>query len=44
MAGTRKRPLRELARLAGPYWNCERRGKVRGVTLLLFLLTWPRSH
>jgi putative ATP-binding cassette transporter len=31
--------LRALLRIAGPYWNCERRGKVRGATLLLFLLT-----
>ena len=35
----RKQPLREFWRLAGPYWNCERRGRVRGATLLLFLLT-----
>src|SRR5690606_33616272 len=28
-----------VLRLAGPYWNCERRTKVRGATLLLFLLT-----
>jgi putative ATP-binding cassette transporter len=35
----RKRSLRDLARLAGPYWNCERRTKVRWATLLLFLLT-----
>jgi putative ATP-binding cassette transporter len=33
------RPLRDLWRLAGPYWNCERRAKVRGATLLFFLLT-----
>jgi putative ATP-binding cassette transporter len=31
--------LRDLWRLAGPYWNCERRGKVRGATWLLLLLT-----
>jgi putative ATP-binding cassette transporter len=35
----RKRPLREFWRLAGPYWSCERRGRIRGATLLLFLLT-----
>ncbi len=35
----RKHPLRDFWRLAGPYWNCERRGRVRGATLLLFLLT-----
>jgi len=35
----RKRPLRSLLHLAGPYWNCERRRKVRGATLLLLLLT-----
>lgn len=34
-----RRPLRELWRLAGPYWNSERRAKVRGATLLFFLLT-----
>jgi vitamin B12/bleomycin/antimicrobial peptide transport system ATP-binding/permease protein len=37
--GTRKRFLRKVLRLAGPYWNCERRAKVRGATLLLLLLT-----
>ncbi|MEW6288506.1 MAG: ABC transporter ATP-binding protein/permease [Thermodesulfobacteriota bacterium] len=37
--GTRKRFLRQVLRLAGPYWNCERRAKVRSATLLLFLLT-----
>ncbi len=37
--GPRKHLLRDLARLAGPYWNCERRTKVRGATLLLVLLT-----
>jgi putative ATP-binding cassette transporter len=31
--------LRQVLRLAGPYWNCERRAKVRSATLLLFLLT-----
>ncbi|MCK9297011.1 MAG: ABC transporter ATP-binding protein/permease [Desulfobulbaceae bacterium] len=36
---TRKRFLRQVLRLAGPYWNCERRAKVRSATLLLFLLT-----
>jgi len=35
----RRHLLRDLLRLAGPYWNCERRRKVRGATLLLFLLT-----
>jgi putative ATP-binding cassette transporter len=33
------RPLQGLWRLASPYWNCDRRAKVRGATLLLFLLT-----
>lgn len=28
-----------MVRLAGPYWNCERRGKVRSVACLLLLLT-----
>jgi vitamin B12/bleomycin/antimicrobial peptide transport system ATP-binding/permease protein len=37
--GSRRRFLRQVVRLAGPYWNCERRAKVRGATLLLFLLT-----
>ncbi len=37
--GTRKRFLQQVLRLAGPYWNCERRAKVRGATLLLLLLT-----
>jgi putative ATP-binding cassette transporter len=37
--GTRKRFVRQVLRLAGPYWNCERRAKVRGATLLLLLLT-----
>ncbi len=31
--------LRDLWRLFGPYWSCERRRKVRGAALLLFLLT-----
>ena len=31
--------MRQVLRLAGPYWNCERRAKVRGATFLLFLLT-----
>jgi len=35
----RKRFLRQVLRLVGPYWNCERRAKVRGATLLLLLLT-----
>ena len=37
--GPRKRFLRQVLRLAGPYWHCERRAKVRGATLLLLLLT-----
>ena len=37
--GPRQHLLRDLLRLAGPYWNCERHAKVRGATLLLFLLT-----
>ena len=37
--GTRKPFLRQVLRLAGPYWNCERRTKVRGATILLLLLT-----
>ena len=37
--GTRTRFIRQVLRLAGPYWNCERRVKVRGATLLLLLLT-----
>lgn len=35
----KKRFLRQVLRLAGPYWNCERRVKVRGATLLVLLLT-----
>jgi putative ATP-binding cassette transporter len=35
----RKRFVRQVLRLAGPYWHCERRAKVRGATLLLLLLT-----
>jgi len=38
-SGARQRFLRLVLRLAGPYWNCERRAKVRGATLLLLLLT-----
>lgn len=38
-SGTQKRFLRQVLRLAGPYWHCERRLKVRGATLLLLLLT-----
>lgn len=30
---------RQLLKLAGPYWNCERRHRVRGATLALLLLT-----
>lgn len=37
--GNHKRFLRQVLRLAGPYWNCERRVKVRGASLLLLLLT-----
>lgn len=36
---TRKRFIQQVFRLAGPYWRCERCGKVRGMTLLLLLLT-----
>ncbi|MFH0997217.1 MAG: ABC transporter ATP-binding protein/permease [Pseudomonadota bacterium] len=39
LPGTKKRFLRQVLRLAGPYWNCERRAKVRSATLLLLLLT-----
>jgi vitamin B12/bleomycin/antimicrobial peptide transport system ATP-binding/permease protein len=35
----RRRFLGQVRRLAGPYWNCERRAKVRGATSLLLLLT-----
>jgi putative ATP-binding cassette transporter len=35
----RRHVLRDLWQLFGPYWSCERRGKVRGAALLLFLLT-----
>jgi len=35
----RMRFVRHVLRLAGPYWNSGRKGKIRGVTLLLFLLT-----
>jgi putative ATP-binding cassette transporter len=31
--------VRQVLRLAGPYWNSERKWKIRGVTLLMFLLT-----
>ncbi len=31
--------LRQMLLLAGPYWNCQRRVKVRAATLLLLLLT-----
>jgi putative ATP-binding cassette transporter len=31
--------LRRIARLAGPYWNCGRKWQVRGMSLLLLLLT-----
>ncbi len=36
---SRLRFLWQVLRLAGPYWSSESKGKVRGVTLLLFLLT-----
>jgi putative ATP-binding cassette transporter len=35
----RKRFLRQVLRLAGPYWKCERRTKVRAASLSLLLLT-----
>lgn len=35
----RRHVLRDLWQLFGPYWSCERRAKVRGAALLLFLLT-----
>lgn len=38
-SASRKRFLRQVLRLAGPYWNCKRCGRVRGATLLLLLLT-----
>jgi len=31
--------VRQVLRLAGPYWNAEHKVKVRGATVLLFLLT-----
>ncbi len=31
--------VRQVLRLAGPYWNSEQKRKVHGATLLLFLLT-----
>jgi len=37
--GAQKRFLRQVYRLVGPYWNCERRVKVRTMSLLLLLLT-----
>jgi len=37
--GSQQRFIRLVLRLAGPYWNCERRVKVRSATLLLLLLT-----
>ncbi len=36
---SRKTFLRQVLRLAGPYWNCQHRTKVRGATLLLLVLT-----
>ncbi len=35
----RKSFLAQVLRLAGPYWHCERRAKVRGAIFLLLLLT-----
>jgi putative ATP-binding cassette transporter len=35
----RLRFLRQVLRLAGPYWSSERKWRVRGVALLLFALT-----
>ncbi len=35
----RRHFLRQVFRLAGPYWKCERRAKIRAATLSLFLLT-----
>jgi putative ATP-binding cassette transporter len=37
--GAQRRFLRQVLRLAGAYWNCERRAKARIATLLLLLLT-----
>ncbi|MBI5594285.1 MAG: ABC transporter ATP-binding protein/permease [Deltaproteobacteria bacterium] len=37
--GTNKHFLRQVLRLAGQYWKCKRRAKVRSATLLLLLLT-----
>jgi len=36
---TAPRFLREVLRLAGPYWSSEQKGLVRGMAFLLFLLT-----
>lgn len=35
----RQRGLSHVFRLIAPYWNCERKARVRGATLLLLLLT-----
>jgi putative ATP-binding cassette transporter len=35
----RRHFLRQMLRLAGPYWGSERRWRIRAVTLALFLLT-----
>jgi putative ATP-binding cassette transporter len=35
----RLRFLRQVLRLAGPYWSSERKWRIRGAALLLFLLT-----
>jgi putative ATP-binding cassette transporter len=39
VSGKRRHFLRQVFRLAGPYWKCERRAKIRAATLALFLLT-----
>lgn len=39
LPGSNKRFVRQVLRLAGPYWKCPRCAKVRGATLLLLLLT-----
>ena len=39
LPGIQKPFLRQVLRLAGPYWNCKRRAKVRSATLLLLVLT-----
>jgi putative ATP-binding cassette transporter len=39
---SRPRFLRQVLRLAGPYWNSQRRWQARGVTVLLLLLTFAQ--